>query len=230
VKRRRCRKKWSPLTLFLLLCIQSMQAKQKSLLERVDALDKECEELQRQLGDREERHIELDNELQQMSEEKEQLQSKLAHHQDLCLKLEKEKQRLEKNIGDLNNSVDELKQYLQTSKEKERLLVAFPELSPQAQAQPQSTGNVLLDMKQQLEANSIRIKVLEQENAILHNSIEKLGERTQYNAARVAGYMTHSNNPACVFTADDSYCPAAIGSVYRLKSNANSDRQRDVAI
>ncbi|XP_022612688.1 coiled-coil domain-containing protein 157 [Seriola dumerili] len=165
---------------------ESMQAKQKSLLERVDALDEECEELQRELGEREERQIELHNGLQQMSEEKEQLQAQLAQQQDLHLELQKEKQTLETNIGELKNSVAELKEYVQALKERERLLVAFPELSPLAQAQPQSTGNVLLDMEQQLQANCIRIKVLEQENTTLHSSLEKLRERAQHNTAREA--------------------------------------------
>ncbi|XP_026199658.1 coiled-coil domain-containing protein 157-like [Anabas testudineus] len=45
-----------------------------------------------------------------------------------------------------------------------------------------ATGNVLLDMEQQLQANSIRIQVLEQENASLHSSLEKLRQRAQHNA------------------------------------------------
>ncbi|XP_071338493.1 coiled-coil domain-containing protein 157 isoform X2 [Trachinotus anak] len=161
---------------------EAMEAKQKSLLERVDTLDEECEELHRQLGEREERQIELHNELQQMSEEKEQLQTQLAQQQELRLEIQKEKQTLETNVGELENSVAELKEYVQAFKERERLLVAFPELSPLTQAQPQR--NVLLDMEQQLQANSIRIKVLEQENATLRSSLEKLRERAQHNAAR----------------------------------------------
>lgn len=58
-----------------------MQAKQKSLLKRVDALDEECEELQRQLGEREERQIDLHKQLQEMSEEKEQVQAQLTQQQ-----------------------------------------------------------------------------------------------------------------------------------------------------
>lgn len=49
----------------------------------------------------------------------------------------------------------------------------------------QGTGNVLLDMEQQLQANSIRIKVLEQENTTLHSSLVKLRERAQNNDSRV---------------------------------------------
>lgn len=58
-----------------------MHAKQKSLLQRVDALDEECEELQRQLGEAEERQADLHNRLKLMSEEKEQVQAQLAKQQ-----------------------------------------------------------------------------------------------------------------------------------------------------
>ncbi|XP_037633338.1 coiled-coil domain-containing protein 157 isoform X2 [Sebastes umbrosus] len=165
---------------------ESMQAKQKSLLERVDALDEECEELQGQLGESEERQIDLHNELQQMSEEKEQMQAQLSQQQDLCLGLQKEKQTQETHIGELKSSVTELKEYVHALRERERLLVAFPELSPLVQAQPQSTGNVLLDMERQLQANNIRMKVLEQENTTLYASLVKLRERAQNNATREA--------------------------------------------
>lgn len=60
----------------------------------------------------------------------------------------------------------------------------------------QGTGNVLLDMEQQLQANNIRIKVLEQENTTLHTSLVKLRERTQSNAARVGG-LKYYNGIKC---------------------------------
>uniref|UniRef100_A0A672YQJ4 Coiled-coil domain containing 157 n=1 Tax=Sphaeramia orbicularis TaxID=375764 RepID=A0A672YQJ4_9TELE len=160
-----------------IICYSSMQAKQKSLLERVDALDEECEELQRQLGEKEERQTELHNQLQQMSEEKEQQQAKLTQQQ--------EKQTLETRIAELKNNVAELKEHVHACKDRERLLVAFPELSPLSQAQPQSTGNVILDMEQQLQANCLRIQVLEQENTALQSSLVKLKERAQYDASKV---------------------------------------------
>ncbi|XP_026176620.1 coiled-coil domain-containing protein 157 isoform X2 [Mastacembelus armatus] len=164
---------------------ESMQAKQKSLLERVDALDKECDELKRQLGETEEKQVDLHNQMQQMSGEKEQQQVQLTQQQDLCLKLQKEKQSLEIHIDELKNSVAELKEHVQALRERERLLVFFPELSPLAQAQPQSTGDVLLDMEQQLQANNIRIKVMEQENITLRYSLQKLRERAQHNATQL---------------------------------------------
>uniref|UniRef100_A0A8C3ADJ5 Uncharacterized protein n=1 Tax=Cyclopterus lumpus TaxID=8103 RepID=A0A8C3ADJ5_CYCLU len=156
---------------------KSMQAKQKSLLERVDSLDKECEELQSQLVEREERQSDLHNQLQEMTKEKEQMQAPFAQQRELCLELQKEKQTLETYVCELKTSVAELKEDVQALRERERLLVAFPELSPLTQAQPKSTGNVLLDMEQQLQANTIRTKILEQENTTLYTSIVKLRQR-----------------------------------------------------
>lgn len=58
-----------------------MQAKQRSLLKRVDALDEEREELQVQLVEGEEKQIDLHNQLHRMSEEKEQVQAQLVEQQ-----------------------------------------------------------------------------------------------------------------------------------------------------
>lgn len=58
-----------------------MQAKQKSLVGRVSFLDEECEELQRQLGEKEEAQISLDGQLQHMSEVNEQQQAQLIQQQ-----------------------------------------------------------------------------------------------------------------------------------------------------
>ncbi|XP_041855041.1 coiled-coil domain-containing protein 157 isoform X2 [Melanotaenia boesemani] len=156
---------------------ESMQAKQKSLLERVDALDEENEELQRELGEREEAQISLRNQLQQMSEVKEQLQTQLTQQQDLCVEVQKEKQALETHADQLKTRVAELTEHVRALRERERLLVAFPELNNWPQAQPQSTGDMLLDMEQQMQANSVRMKVLEQENATLHKCLEKLKQK-----------------------------------------------------
>lgn len=114
----------------------------------------------------------------------EKLQTHLTQQQELCLEAHKEKQTLEVCIEELKNRVAELKEHMQSLRERERLLVAFPDLTPLAHAQPQTTGNVVLDMKQQLKANSIRIEVLEQENSTLQQSLFKLEERAQHNATR----------------------------------------------
>lgn len=66
----------------LTLCLQqSLQAKQRSLLERVDALDQECEELQGQLGETEDTQTDLQDRLTHISEEKDQLKTQLTQEQ-----------------------------------------------------------------------------------------------------------------------------------------------------
>ncbi|KAM9810427.1 coiled-coil domain-containing protein 157 [Neosynchiropus ocellatus] len=167
---------------------ESMQVKQRSLLERVDTLDVECEELQRQLGLKEEAEMELYSRLQEMSRVKEQVLTQLTPQKELCVHLEMDKRRLESDVGDLKKSVADLQELVQSLEERERLLVAFPELSPLTLVQPQSTGNVLLDMEQQLQANSIRIKVLERENTSLHTSLVKLKERAHCDEVEVTSH------------------------------------------
>uniref|UniRef100_A0A3B3XQ46 Uncharacterized protein n=1 Tax=Poecilia mexicana TaxID=48701 RepID=A0A3B3XQ46_9TELE len=132
---------------------ESMQAKQNSLLKRVDALDVEREELQRQL------------------EVKEEVDK------SLFISLQKEKQTLQTRVEELEKRVAELMEHVKALRERERLLVAFPELNNWAHTQPQSTGNLILDMEQQQQSNNIRIKILEQENVTLHKSLEKLRQR-----------------------------------------------------
>jgi septal ring factor EnvC (AmiA/AmiB activator) len=62
----------------LTLCLQqSLQAKQMSLLERVDALDQECEKLQGQLGETEDTQTGLQDRLTHISE-KDQLKTQLT--------------------------------------------------------------------------------------------------------------------------------------------------------
>ncbi|XP_077378521.1 coiled-coil domain-containing protein 157 isoform X3 [Festucalex cinctus] len=163
---------------------ESMEAKQKSLLQRVEALDEECEELQKQLEQGEETELHLRNQLQQMSEDNEQLQTQITSQQDHCAQLQNEKQTLQTQIDHFQSSVAELKENVESLQERERLLVAFPELSPLAYAQPKSTGNVRLDMEQQLQANYIRIGVLEKENATLYGSLVKMREAAQHSVVK----------------------------------------------
>ncbi|XP_058482640.1 coiled-coil domain-containing protein 157-like isoform X2 [Solea solea] len=162
---------------------ESVLMKQQSLLERAGALDGERQELRRQLAEQEERRLDLQSELQQMSKEKEQLQAQLTQQQNCTLELQKDKQRLETQMGALVESVAELKELVEDLKERERLLVVFPHLSPLSRTQPESTGNVLLDMELQMQANGLRINILQRENANLRSSSEKLGERAQRGAA-----------------------------------------------
>ncbi|KAJ8414803.1 hypothetical protein AAFF_G00023260 [Aldrovandia affinis] len=163
---------------------ESMQFKQKAMLGQVDVLDQECEEVQRRLGESEEAREELQNKLVLMAEERDQLSAKLTEQQALVTAVQEQKQGLQSRVGELQGSVTQLQEEVLELNQRERLLVAYPELGALAYGPPQSTGDVFKDMEQQLLANRMRIRILEQQNATLCSSLGKLKERVEHGDLR----------------------------------------------
>ncbi|NWU35885.1 CC157 protein, partial [Hylia prasina] len=129
---------------------ESLQAKQRTLLQQLDSLDQEREELQASLGEAEEDKARLAEQLQQSQEQSgKQLQAQQA------------------NTSRLEEQAQELR-------ERERLLVFFPDLHVPTEMQFESSGNLTEDMESQLQANTIRIEVLERENAQLQALLAKV--------------------------------------------------------
>lgn len=52
-----------------------------------------------------------------------------------------------------------------------------------------ATGDVMCDMEQQLKANSVRIRVLQQENASLSNSLDRLKDREEKQRSSDSGIV-----------------------------------------
>ncbi|KAF1404970.1 hypothetical protein FQV24_0002238, partial [Spheniscus mendiculus] len=129
---------------------ESLQAKQRALLQQLDSLDQEREELQASLGEAEEDKARLAEQLEESRERSGQ-----------------ELQAQQANVSKLEEQARELK-------ERERLLVFFPELHVPTEMQFESTGSLTEDMEKQLQANSIRISVLEQENVRLRSALAKV--------------------------------------------------------
>ncbi|XP_064890041.1 coiled-coil domain-containing protein 157 isoform X7 [Columba livia] len=88
--------------------------------------------------------------------------------------LQQEKLSLEQNFSELQAKVSRLEEQAQELQEREQLLVFFPELHVPSETQFESSGSVTEDMEKQLEANSIRIGVLEQENTRLRSALAKV--------------------------------------------------------
>ncbi|NXC61391.1 CC157 protein, partial [Aleadryas rufinucha] len=131
---------------------ESLQAKQRSLLQQLDSLDQEHEELQASLGEAEEDKARLMEQLEQSREQSgKQLQA----------------QQLQANTSRLEEQAHKLR-------ERERLLVFFPELHTPTEMQFESSGNLMEDMESQLQANNIRIEVLERENVQLEAVLAKV--------------------------------------------------------
>ncbi|NXB72159.1 CC157 protein, partial [Donacobius atricapilla] len=131
---------------------ESLQAKQRTLLQQLDSLDQEREELQASLGEAEEDKARLAEQLEQRQEQSgKELQA----------------QQLQAKTSRLEEQAQELR-------ERERLLVLFPDLHIPTEMQFESSGNLTEDMESQLRANTIRIEVLERENAQLQALLAKV--------------------------------------------------------
>ncbi|KAM9371555.1 coiled-coil domain-containing protein 157 [Phaethornis superciliosus] len=150
---------------------ESLQAKQRTLLQELDSLDQEREELQKRLGEAEEDKARLEEQLEQ---DQEQSRKRLRAQEELLETLQREKLSLEQSVTELQTKVSKLEEQEQELKERERLLVFFPELHIPAETQFESTGSLTEDMEKQLQANSIRMDVLEQENVRLRAALAKV--------------------------------------------------------
>uniref|UniRef100_A0A8B9C6E4 Coiled-coil domain containing 157 n=1 Tax=Anser brachyrhynchus TaxID=132585 RepID=A0A8B9C6E4_9AVES len=153
---------------------ESLQAKQSALLQQLDSLDQEREELQASLGEAEGDKARLAEQLEESREQREQSGHQLREQQELLDTLQQEKLSLEQSISELRENVSRLEEQAQELKEREKLLVFFPELHVPVEMQFESTGNITEDMEKQLQANDIRIGVLEQENARLRAALAKV--------------------------------------------------------
>ncbi|KAM9194076.1 coiled-coil domain-containing protein 157 isoform 2-T2 [Dugong dugon] len=158
---------------------ESLQAKQRALLQQLDSLDQEREELRGSLDEAEAQRAHVEEQLESLQSEREQGQCQLRAQQELLQSLQQEKQGLEQATMDLQLTISELERELLELKERERLLVAFPDLHRPLEAQIQSSGSVTDDMERQVQANNIRIRVLQEENERLRAMLSKIREVAQ---------------------------------------------------
>ncbi|XP_056384642.1 coiled-coil domain-containing protein 157 isoform X2 [Hyla sarda] len=162
---------------------ESLQAKQKSLLQQLDRISQECENLRGMMGDADEEKANLEEQIEQMQREEESLRSQIKEQQDIINTLQQGKVALEKSFEDVTNQLTELQVNIQEHKKREKLLVCYPDLHPLPEFE--SSGDITEDMEKQLQANSIRISVLEEENAKLRVSLHKLGAKGKQGALKV---------------------------------------------
>uniref|UniRef100_A0A8B9VIZ3 Uncharacterized protein n=1 Tax=Anas zonorhyncha TaxID=75864 RepID=A0A8B9VIZ3_9AVES len=182
------------------LLVQSLQAKQNALLQQLDSLDQEREELQASLGEAEGDRARL----------------------ELLDTLQQEKQSLEQSVSKLREDVSRLEEQAQELKEREKLLVFFPELHVPVETQFESTGNIAEDMEKQLQANDIRIGVLEQENTRLRAALAKLKVAAQQGVLQVRlspswGWELAGEGHTC-WGAARSCSPSPAGPRYLLQT------------
>ncbi|XP_069820233.1 coiled-coil domain-containing protein 157 isoform X2 [Dendropsophus ebraccatus] len=162
---------------------ESLQAKQKLLLQQLDRLSQECEKLRGMMGDADEEKAKLEEQMEQMQREEEGIRRQIKEQQYMIKTLQEEKVTLEKSVVEVTNQLTELQGCLQEQKEREKLLVCYPDLHPLPEFE--SSGDITEDMEKQLQANGIRISILEEENAKLRVSLHKLGEKSKRGALKM---------------------------------------------
>uniref|UniRef100_A0ACB8FYT5 Uncharacterized protein n=4 Tax=Sphaerodactylus townsendi TaxID=933632 RepID=A0ACB8FYT5_9SAUR len=164
---------------------ESLQVKQRALMQQLDNLDQECEQLKTDLVDREDDACMLLEQVKGLKEEKQQIQDHMKAQQELLERAQQEKQSMELSIAELQRTISKLGERNQELKEKERLLVFFPDLHVPVETQFESTGDIMEDMGKQLQANNIRISVLEEENSRLRAAVAKMKEQAQQEAPKL---------------------------------------------
>lgn len=153
---------------------KSLQSKQDMLLQRLDTLDQENEELKDQVGLAEEEREAAQESLQKALEQVTKLQAKIKNDEELIEHLSAEKEQLQDSISKLENSIQSLEHQLEEAKERERLMIEYPDLNGPVNRDLQGTGDIVVDMENQVKANSQRINILEEQNEGLRNSITKI--------------------------------------------------------
>ncbi|XP_072103612.1 coiled-coil domain-containing protein 157-like isoform X1 [Mobula birostris] len=164
---------------------ESLKGKIKVLLQQVDELDEERVGLNTKLAESEAAIDQLEEQLKTVNEERSNLQRQLQEQLQHTEHLREEKRGLEKTMLELKHNLTQLENQVQQYKEQQRLLVSFPDLNMPEEAQCESTGDIALDMEKQLQANSLRINILEEENSRLRNTLTMLQKTTQQGALKV---------------------------------------------
>ncbi|XP_048760038.2 coiled-coil domain-containing protein 157-like [Ostrea edulis] len=153
---------------------QSLQTKQDSLLKRIDNMDQENGELKDQVSELEEEKERIEETLEKAQKHVQQYKQKLKDNQALVDELSVQKEELQGSIATLKSDIQQLENKLEEATEREKLLIEYPDLHGPVNPDMQGTGDIVIDMENQVKANSIRIQVLEEQNETLRNSVSKV--------------------------------------------------------
>ncbi|KAJ1073940.1 hypothetical protein K5549_007178 [Capra hircus] len=161
---------------------ESLQAKQRALLQQLDSLDQEREELRGSLDEAEAQRAHVEEQLQSVQGEREQGQCQLQAQQQWegtsSLNSWPSNPGAGHDFGQVTVS-----RALQKRVALEELHFLAYLLNLQLRSPPSrqgaSSGNVTDDMERQVQANDIRIRVLQEENGRLRSMLSKIREVAQ---------------------------------------------------
>ena len=146
--------------------MQSLQSKQESLIASLDQITQECDALRNQLNTIDSDKDDVESQCNSIKQELKKKDVKIKEY-------EAERQELNRNIDDLKTNLTQLNINLKKFKEKEMLLLQYPDLYGPMPIQHQET-DLITDMESQMQANKHRIELLEAQNETLKISIQRL--------------------------------------------------------
>uniref|UniRef100_UPI00358E759A coiled-coil domain-containing protein 157-like n=1 Tax=Myxine glutinosa TaxID=7769 RepID=UPI00358E759A len=158
-------------------------SKQVTMAEqRTVVLAAETERLHRDLAEVRQKAQDQETQHHQTQQEMLNLQEQL---QEQIQAAEQERHMLEDAAVEAEKAQQELQTALAESLEQQHLLVAFPELHRPSGSQAESTGDVVLDMERQLQANGLRMRWMQAECQQLQESLSVLRQHQQDGTLKV---------------------------------------------
>ncbi|CAG5122628.1 unnamed protein product [Candidula unifasciata] len=139
--------------------------------ERAVASAKEIADLKSKLADV---TATLDSHSKTLAREQGKSRSASKHNEVVIKNLELEKLKMQKSMQETEKVIQSFEAELKEAKERERMIVEYPDLNGPVNPDLLGTGDVAVDMQNQVKANTIRIRLLEEQNQSLSQSIQKL--------------------------------------------------------
>ncbi|XP_071945974.1 coiled-coil domain-containing protein 157-like [Antedon mediterranea] len=160
---------------------QGLQVKHDALLQRVDELNEECEELKEKVDEMEEENEKAFDTLTSTQKELKALKEELKQEKDSGTALKTEKDFLMNSIQDLQKMIIALEDQLNETEDKMRIICQYPDQPTGLKmTRPRDSDT----MSRQMQANNVRIEVLEETNNMLRDGINKLFEEGQQTTAK----------------------------------------------
>eukprot|EP00794_Sanderia_malayensis_P014131 gene14131-15608_t len=160
---------------------KALQSKQEALLLRADQLDQECEELQSRIQEMEEEQEKLKGDYEALKNAKNLSDEEVAKLQKSLKETSDENDYLAKSIVDLEDKIAELKEQVNESTQRLRMISQFPVLDHNNGTAKESMDDILEmlaapnapeEMASVIMANSARIAILEEQNSQLRNALD----------------------------------------------------------
>ncbi|ELU04106.1 hypothetical protein CAPTEDRAFT_187561 [Capitella teleta] len=153
---------------------ETMQSKQEGLLIRLDELQMENEQLRSDMSRLEDETVCLQESLEDAAKYKMLSDKECSVSKDMISTLEREKKQLEDERKSVQKELEKMEESLRKVEEEQKLLIEYPDLNGPVNPAINGTNDVCVDMQNQVDANCLRIKILEEQNSVLRNSIMRM--------------------------------------------------------